>query len=86
MKLERIWAKEYSNGVHFSTEPRDGFTAFIPERLALAMFLRAQLSLLGIDLSVEHIERRIDRIEQEKKTERARPRRTKTKAKKKARS
>jgi hypothetical protein len=69
MKLERIWAREYANGVHFSTELKDGFTAFIPERLALAYFLRAQLSLLGIDLSADYIE----------KTERARPRRTNNK-------
>lgn len=47
MKLQKIWAREYSNGVHFSTVKKDGFTAFVPEQLALAMFLRAQLELLG---------------------------------------
>jgi hypothetical protein len=56
VKLERVWARRYTNGVHFSTTKKDGFTAFVPESLALAMFLRAQLSLLGVDMSIEHIE------------------------------
>lgn len=51
--LQRIWAKEYSNGVHFSTVKKDGFTAFVPESLALAMFLRAQLALLDEETLVE---------------------------------
>jgi hypothetical protein len=51
--ITRIWAREYSNGVHFSTTKKDGFTAFVPESLALAMFLRAQLALLGVDLEPE---------------------------------
>lgn len=46
MKLQKIWAREYANGVHFSTVKKDGFTAFVPEQLALAMFLRVQLALL----------------------------------------
>jgi hypothetical protein len=73
-KLERIWARRYANGVHFSTTKKDGFTAFVPESLALAMFLQAQLSLLGIDLSTEHIEEELKK--RSKKTSRARsPRR-----------
>lgn len=46
MRLERIWASNYGNKVHFSTVKKDGFTAYVPERLALAMFLREQLALV----------------------------------------
>lgn len=63
-RLERIWARNYGNKVHFSTVKKDGFTAYVPERLALAMFLREQLALITADEVVV-------------KTERPRPRRTK---------
>lgn len=81
MKLEKIWARQYANGVHFSTVKKDGFTAFVPESLALAMFLRAQLELLGVEKKIA--EDAAQQVLQE--TERPRPRRTSKKQQRKKR-
>lgn len=73
--MKRIWAREYANGVHFSETKKDGYTAYVQEKFAVAMFLRAQLELLGVELEVNFFE--------PEETERPRPRRATTKSKRK---
>ena len=47
--LERVWVKVYSNGPHFSATKKDGYTCYVPENLALALFLRAEFQKIGMD-------------------------------------
>jgi hypothetical protein len=52
--LERIYCKVYSNGPHFSATKKDGYTCYVPENLALALFLRAELEKIP-DLTVQFL-------------------------------
>lgn len=59
--LPRIWCKVYSNGPHFSATKKDGYTCYVPENLALALFLRAEFAKLnglwGMDKLSAELER-----------------------------
>jgi hypothetical protein len=48
--LERIYCKVYSNGPHFSATKKDGYTCYVPENLALALFIRSEFLKLGPDM------------------------------------